>query len=106
MEINKWYNKKINNVLLSNHLIKDYFNKIWNDVVLIQAIIPNFIHSLDASHLINLINNAIKDNFTPIISVHDCFGTLPNKMGELEHRVKKIIYNIIYSRFLLTNFPQ
>jgi DNA-directed RNA polymerase len=55
----------------------------------VQAIIPNIIHSLDASHLINLINTAINKNFTPIISVHDCFGTHPNKMDELSFLVKK-----------------
>jgi hypothetical protein len=54
-----------------------------------QAIIPNIIHSLDASHLINLINSNIKENFYPIITIHDCFGTLPNKMVQLEFKVKK-----------------
>ncbi|KAJ3738302.1 hypothetical protein DFH05DRAFT_1364050, partial [Lentinula detonsa] len=54
-----------------------------------QAIIPNIIHSLDASHLVKLILNAEKDNFHPIITVHDCFGTLPTKMEKLEFRVKK-----------------
>ena len=53
-----------------------------------QAIIPNVIHSLDASHLINLINK-IKDNYNfPFICVHDCFGTLPNDMDLLNNLVK------------------
>jgi hypothetical protein len=54
-----------------------------------QAIIPNIIHSLDANHLINLINNASLIGLGPIISIHDCFGTLPNKMSNLEYFVKK-----------------
>src|ERR1700719_2516231 len=54
-----------------------------------QSIIPNIIHSLDANHLINLINNGIKDKFSPIITIHDCFGTHPNKMEILEFKVKK-----------------
>jgi hypothetical protein len=54
----------------------------------IQAIIPNIIHSLDANHIINLINNAQKEEFYPIITIHDCFGTLPNKMVDLENKVK------------------
>ena len=54
-----------------------------------QSIIPNIIHSLDASHLSSLINSAEKDNFGPIVTIHDCFGTLPNLMGTLEYRVKK-----------------
>nr|YP_025889.1 DNA-dependent RNA polymerase [Moniliophthora perniciosa]AAQ74287.1 DNA-dependent RNA polymerase [Moniliophthora perniciosa] len=55
----------------------------------IQSIIPNIIHSLDATHLMNIIQNAINDNFNPVITIHDCFGTLPNYMGSLEYRVKK-----------------
>jgi len=53
------------------------------------AIIPNIIHSLDANHLINLLNKVSDLLFYPVITVHDCFGTHPNKMGELEHMVKK-----------------
>jgi DNA-directed RNA polymerase len=55
----------------------------------VQAIIPNIIHSLDASHLMNIINNAINDKFSPVITIQDCFGTLPNQMASLEFRVKK-----------------
>ena len=62
-----------------------------------QAIIPNIIHSLDASHLINLINTAADINFYPIITIHDCFGTLPNKMSELDFMVRKE-FIIIYSK--------
>lgn len=54
-----------------------------------QAIIPNIIHSLDASHLINIINTAIDINLNPIITIHDCFGTHPNKMGNLHQLVLK-----------------
>ena len=62
-----------------------------------QAIIPNIVHSLDASHLINLINTAADINFYPIITIHDCFGTLPNKMSELDFMVRKE-FIIIYSK--------
>lgn len=55
----------------------------------IQAIIPNVIHSLDASHLINLINSAINEKLYPVITVHDCFGTHPNKINQLTFLVKK-----------------
>jgi DNA-directed RNA polymerase len=40
-----------------------------------NAIILNIIHSLDATHLINLINKSQDIGFAPIITVHDCFGT-------------------------------
>ena len=70
-----------------------------------QAIIPNMIHSLDATHLINIINNASESktlSAVPVISVHDCFGTLPNKMADLELLVKKEFINL----YTKTNFLQ
>lgn len=72
----------------------------------VQAIIPNIIHSLDASHLINLILSAKKDNFHPIISVHDCFGTLPNKMKYLDFKVKTEFINIYSQSNFLINFHE
>lgn len=62
-----------------------------------NAIIPNIIHSLDATHLINLINKAQDIGFAPIITVHDCFGTHPNKMDELAFMVKKE-FILLYSQ--------
>ena len=59
----------------------------------IQAIIPNIIHSLDASHLINVINTAYDTNIHPVIFVHDCFATHPNKMEQLS--------NIVTSEFVI-----
>jgi len=50
-----------------------------------QAILPNIIHSMDASHLILILN---KNKISPIISIHDCFGTLLNNMIDLENLVK------------------
>ena len=71
----------------------------------IQAIIPNIIHSLDASHLIKIIISVIRRHEDPlynmislkyIIPVHDCFGTHPNQLGILEEIVKRE-YIWIYS---------
>jgi DNA-directed RNA polymerase len=76
-------------------VLKDWIDKIDGNKQ-INAVIPNIIHSLDASHLINLINSAIKDNFTPILTIHDCFGTHPNRMEYLAHEVKKE-FIILYS---------
>lgn len=76
-------------------VIKENLNKL-DKGKQIQAIIPNIIHSLDASHLLNILKNAIQDNFNPVITIHDCFGTLPSQMGSLEFRVKKE-FIILYS---------
>jgi DNA-directed RNA polymerase, mitochondrial len=69
-------------------LFKENENKL-DTVKQNQAVVPNINHSLDASHLTNIINMAYENDFQPIIPIHDCFGTHPNKMADLEHRVKK-----------------
>lgn len=55
----------------------------------INAIIPNIVHSLDAAHLMNVIISAESKGIAPVITVHDCFGTHPNKMDALQYEVKK-----------------
>lgn len=70
----------------------------------IHAIIPNIIHSLDASHLINLINKALTLKFEPVISVHDCFGTHPNKLEDLILLVKKEFILLYTKSNFLENF--
>jgi DNA-directed RNA polymerase len=64
----------------------------------IQAILPNIIHSMDASHLILILNKIYQplNPISPVISIHDCFGCLPNNMIDLESLVKKIIYLFIF----------
>lgn len=74
---------------LSNSLVLRKITDRMDTAKQVQAIIPNVIHSLDASHLINIINTAIKNKFGPILTIHDCFGTHPNKMGYLSDLVKK-----------------
>jgi len=55
----------------------------------INAFIPNIVHSLDAAHLMNVINSAESKGIAPVITVHDCFGTHPNSMAALQYEVKK-----------------
>jgi hypothetical protein len=58
----------------------------------VQAIIPNIIHSLDASHLRMLINRWDKY----ILPIHDCFGTHPNDMHKLAEIVR-VTFVLLYS---------
>lgn len=61
-----------------------------------QAIIPNIIHSLDATHVHNLIiSTQLKYNF-PLLTIHDCFGTLPNYISIMSSLVK-LEFVLIYS---------
>ena len=69
-----------------------------------QAIIPNVIHSLDASHLINLVTTANSINLKPIITIHDCFGTHPNKMDLVNNLVLKEFIELYTKGDFLSNF--
>jgi DNA-directed RNA polymerase, mitochondrial len=79
--LSSWVRKKT--------LVLKQWTNIINKSKQTQAIIPNIIHSLDSSHLINVLNNCNNNNIKPIITVHDCWGTLPNNMDILEFCVKK-----------------
>lgn len=72
------------------------------------AIIPNIIHSMDASHLIWILKKACEKNseINPTITIHDCFGTLPNKMIELEKIVKLEFINLYSHKDFLTSFHE
>ena len=69
-----------------------------------QAIIPNIVHSLDASHLINIFKYAINNKFYPVITIHDCFGTHPNKILELKSIVKQEFIKLYSTDEFLNKF--
>jgi DNA-directed RNA polymerase len=50
------------------------------------AAAANFVHSLDASHLIMIANECVREHITELAFVHDCFGCLAphaNKVNEI-----------------------
>jgi DNA-directed RNA polymerase len=42
-----------------------------------QAISPNFVHSLDAAHLLLCVGACVDEGITDVVTVHDSFGCLP-----------------------------
>lgn len=58
------------------------------------AIIPNIIHSLDASHLFNVVLEGYDKKCSPIITIHDCFGTHPNNMEYLSKIIRNEFINL------------
>lgn len=54
----------------------------------VRGFVANLIHSLDASH-INLIINRInkREGGIPLYTIHDCYATTPNFMGQLNQVV-------------------
>ena len=55
----------------------------------VNAIIPNIIHSLDASHLMCIIEEANRIGLKNVLSIHDCFGTHPNDLFKLNELVRE-----------------
>jgi DNA-directed RNA polymerase len=55
---------------------------------------PNLVHSLDASN-IHLLCNSL--NNEPLYTIHDCFATTANNMGNLEDKVKSAFINIYFT---------
>lgn len=77
-------------------------SKETNNTKQINAIIPNIVHSLDAAHLMNVIISATEKGISPVITVHDCFGTHPNRMAALQYEVKEFILLYTHHDFLKT----
>jgi hypothetical protein len=96
LELTQWYNlsevqKTTINLLGRN---KKAVLRVWTDKKdtrkEVQAIIPNIIHSLDASH----INGIINEWSGYILPIHDCFGTHPNNMEKLGNVVRVCFVNL------------
>ena len=69
----------------------------------VAAIIPNIIHSLDASHIMQIIMDLENKDY-PIITVHDCFGTHPNNLQNLSDLVKMKFIKIYTQHDFLLEF--
>jgi len=82
--------------------IKIYTNKINKDKHR-SGIAPNYIHSLDATHLYMTINSLAKNGISDFLTVHDSFGTLPNDVELLSQTLRKEFINL-YSQPILENF--
>lgn len=64
-----------------------------------NAFAPNFIHSLDSSHMMLTGLHCNKNNIT-FVSVHDCFWTHPctvNAMNKVSKLLSKVIYCTIHT---------
>ncbi len=79
-----------------------------------NAFPPNFIHSLDSSHMMLTSLHAEQAGIT-FVSVHDCYWTHPSTV-EVMNRVMKIIlktsvccalrYSILLSYFIFSRFVE
>jgi DNA-directed RNA polymerase len=71
-----------------------------------QGLSPNYIHSLDATHLMMTINELKKERITDIITVHDSFATHANDVGTMSKVLRKTFVELHSSPLLeeLTEF--
>lgn len=60
-----------------------------NTIKQVNSFVPNFIHSMDASHIIILLNRIEKDFDFSVVTIHDCFAVHANKAELLSHLVKE-----------------
>src|SRR5262249_28226370 len=68
----------------------------------LNAAAPNFVHALDASHLIRVVNAAASEGITSIAVVHDSFGSLAPQAREL-HRIIRTQFAELYSQDVLAD---
>jgi len=67
------------------------------------AIAPNYIHSLDATHLFKTINSLHKQGVKDFITIHDSFATHANDLQKLSDTLKEEFIDL-YSQNILEDF--
>lgn len=68
-----------------------------------SSIVPNIIHSLDASHLLDTVTRCFDSNFD-VMTIHDCFGVHPNNIETLRFHLKSVFINMYISNDWLSSF--
>lgn len=71
-----------------------------------NAIIPNVIHSLDASHLHIVVGQLKSHNINEFLSVHDCFGAHPNNIKVMSELVRVSFANLYSSPHYIDTFHE
>lgn len=68
--------------------------KQFNNMAIKRSVMPNLIHSLDATNIQLFINKMEKP--IPFYTIHDCFASLPNNMRLLEYKIKEAFIEIYF----------
>lgn len=69
----------------------------------VNGIAPNFIHSMDASHLMKTINQCFKEGMTSFTCIHDSFGTHACDIDKL-NRILRETFVEMYNQNVLEDF--
>jgi DNA-directed RNA polymerase len=54
-----------------------------------NGVAPNFVHALDASHLLLVVNRAASEGVSQIATVHDSFGCLPSRATRFRQIIRE-----------------
>lgn len=76
-----------------------------NKVKQANGISPNFVHSLDAAHLMRTINMCLDEGITDFSMIHDSYGTHAANIDNLA-RILREAFIIQYSEDVLENFKK
>lgn len=68
-----------------------------------NAIAPNFVHALDASHL-TLTALDMKEKQLQMVGIHDSFGTHPSDVDELHRSIREKFIQLYSDKHILTAF--
>jgi DNA-directed RNA polymerase len=55
----------------------------------LNAAAPHYVHSLDASHAVRVINAAAREGITNVATIHDCFASLAPQVERLHQLVRQ-----------------
>jgi DNA-directed RNA polymerase len=78
------------------------FNDSTNPMAMQNAIAPNFVHALDASHL-TLVALEMKRLGLAIVAIHDSFGTHPSDVDEMQRVIREQFVKL-YENDVLADF--
>lgn len=74
-----------------------------NPLQMQNAIAPNFVHALDASHL-TLTALRMHDAGLDMVGIHDSFGTHPCDVDEMHHNIRAAFVELYQGRNILGEF--
>lgn len=78
-------------------VVANAFTDVTNWTRVESAAAPNFVHSLDASHLLLSLKRANAEGITQLATVHDAFGTTPTKTGRFAQILREEFARIYIS---------
>jgi hypothetical protein len=89
-------------VRVAEHNIADGVTDQIDRNKVVAAAAPNFVHSLDAAHLIKVVNAAASEGITDLLTVHDCFYCLAPQATRLHKIILDELSNLYVNNDPLT----